>query len=79
VTRSEFTAEVKDMTAGSRSYDDLSDAEQAVSRTEWAERMESARNSMNLAAEFAAAGRSYVELDADGNVIRRDPATTNAS
>lgn len=69
---------VNEVLAGSRDYDDLSDEEQAFIRAEWAERIESTRNSLNLAAEFAAAGRSYVELDADGNVVRRDPAT-NAS
>jgi ParD-like antitoxin of type II bacterial toxin-antitoxin system len=65
---------VIEVLAGSCDYDELSDEEQAIIRAEWSERVETTRNDLNLAEEFAAAGRPYVELDADGNVVRRDPA-----
>ena len=65
---------VTEVLARSRDYDELSDEEQAIVRAEWAERIELTRNRLNLAEEFTAAGRSYVELDADGGIVRRDPA-----
>jgi len=55
---------------GRRDYDALTDHEQAVVRAEWAERITERREGLNLAKEFADAGRSYVELDRDGNVVR---------
>lgn len=67
---------VSEVLAGSRDYDELSDEEQAIIRAEWAERIELTRNRLNLADEFTAVGRSYVELDADGRVVRRNPAAT---
>lgn len=45
----------------------------AVDRAEWDERMDVRRKELNLAQEFAAEGRSYVELDDDGQVVRREP------
>lgn len=56
---------------GTRRYDDLSVHEQAVVRAEWADRLASQRDGLDLAAEFAAQGRSYVELDESGQVVRR--------
>ncbi|WP_419910296.1 TA system antitoxin ParD family protein [Candidatus Poriferisodalis sp.] len=55
------------------SYDDLNEREQAVVRAEWAERTDQRRRDLNLADEFAAEGRSYVELDDDGNIVTRQP------
>ena len=52
-------------------YDDLNSREQAVVRAEWAERTEQRRRSLDLAAEFAAEGRPYVELDDEGQIVRR--------
>lgn len=56
--------------AGRRDYDALTAEEQAVVRAEWAERMDARRDELDLAAEFAAGGRSYVELGDDGRVVR---------
>ena len=67
--------DVADALAGRRRYDDLSAEEQAIVRTEWAQRMAARREQLNLADTFAADGRSYVELDNDGKVIRRDFAS----
>ena len=37
--------------------------------TEWVERMTQRREALDLAAEFIAQGRSFVELDEDGNIV----------
>ncbi len=58
---------------GAKSYDSLSTKEQAVVRAHWRERMTELRNALRLDREFTAAGRSYVELDGRGRVVRRDP------
>lgn len=60
-------AEVLD---GHRQYDELTVHEQAVVRAEWAERIAERRTDLNLAEKFDREGRSYVELDDDGNVVR---------
>ncbi|MGK2957373.1 MAG: TA system antitoxin ParD family protein [Acidimicrobiales bacterium] len=54
-----------------RSYDDMTPEEQAVVRAEWTERIADRRAGFNLVEQFAEEGRSYVELDADGRVVRR--------
>ena len=54
-------------------YDELNSYEQAIVRAEWAQRMEARREGLDLAQEFAEVGRSYVELDAKGRVVQRDP------
>lgn len=46
-------------------------------RAEWAERMDAGREDLDLAQEFA--GRSYVELDDEGRVVRRDPTRDGTS
>ena len=54
---------------GRRSYDTLDAEEQALVRAEWAERISERRAGLDLATNFAAEGRSWVELDRDGEVI----------
>jgi acyl-CoA reductase-like NAD-dependent aldehyde dehydrogenase len=56
--------------AGRLPYDELTPHEQAVVRAEWAERMDARREDLDVAAEFAAAGKPYVGLDAQGRVVR---------
>ena len=68
---------VSGVLAGFRHYDELSDEEQAIIRVEWAERVEFTRSRLDLADEFTAAGRPFVELDEDGIVVRRDATTTS--
>lgn len=63
--------DIAEVLAGSRSYDKLSVKEQAVVRAEWAVRMDTLREALNLAEQFAAAGRSWVELDDAGKVVER--------
>lgn len=60
--------------SGRRDYDTLTPQEQAIVRAEWAERVEARREALDLARELAAEGRTYVELDDDGDVVRRVPA-----
>jgi hypothetical protein len=62
--------------SGSRPYDDLDAKEQAVVRAEWATRMDDRRASLDLAAAFAAEGRSWVELDEHGDVVERAAGST---
>ena len=63
-------AEVLDHQA---SYDDLQPEEQAIVRAEWRERLEARRAQLELANRFGREGRTYVELDDDGQVIKREP------
>ncbi|HVV29634.1 MAG TPA: hypothetical protein VHC41_02025 [Mycobacteriales bacterium] len=71
--------EIVAVLAGRRSYDGLNAREQAVVRAEWAERMAVYREDLDLAGRFAAEGRTWVELDEDGNVVERDrPAPRSA-
>jgi len=55
---------------GRREYDARTEHEQAVVRAEWAERITERREGLDLAQEFESVGRSYVELNQNGNVIR---------
>jgi hypothetical protein len=67
--------DIAEVLAGSRSYDSLSAKEQALVRAEWSTRMDVAREALNLAQQFEAAGRTWVELDDDGAVVTRSEAT----
>ena len=61
--------DIADVLAGDQPYDDLGEREQAVVRTVWDERIETARTSLDLAAEFGASDEAWSEADADGNVV----------
>ncbi len=63
--------DIAQVLAGSRSYDSLGAKEQAVVRAEWASRFDTFREALQLADRFAAAGRTWVELDDDGTVVER--------
>jgi len=63
--------DIAEVLAGSRSYDTLSAKEQAVVRAEWSARMDTLREALDLAQQFGAAGRTWVELDDDGTVVER--------
>lgn len=62
-------SKVADTLAGRSSYDDLNPDEQAVVRARWADRAAELLAKLNLAAEFAAEGRTYVDLDHAGCVV----------
>lgn len=61
--------DIAEVLAGSRPYDTLSAKEQAVVRAEWSGRMDARREALDLAEQFAAAGRTWVELDDHGTVV----------
>jgi len=61
--------------SGDAWYDDLDDPRaRAIARAVWAERMRQRREGLDLAAEFAAAGRRYAELGDNGRPVVRRPA-----
>lgn len=62
---------IADVLAHGISYDALTDEEQAIVRAEWAERIEERRAALDMAGEFEIEGRSWVELDDDGQVVER--------
>lgn len=70
--------DVAEVLAGSRSYDTLNAKEQAVVRAEWSAKMDARRQALDLAADFAAAGRTWVELDDDGTVVERREGSVRA-
>ncbi|TXI42582.1 MAG: hypothetical protein E6Q57_14740 [Mycobacterium sp.] len=69
--------DLAEVLAGARTCDSLNPKEQAVVRAEWTERMMSRREALDLAARFAAAGRSWIELDEDGKVVERSPVESS--
>jgi hypothetical protein len=72
--------EIAAVLAGSRSYDSLDSKEQAVVRAEWSARMDEARAELEVAMEFARAGRTWVEVDEKGHVVERGgPAEPRAA
>lgn len=58
--------------ASAGTYDELPECEQAIIRAEWDRRIAHRRSELDLESEFAAAGESWSESDADGNLIIRD-------
>lgn len=62
-------AAIRAVLEGSGDYDELNDEGQAIVRARWSERAEALREGLDFTAEFAVSGRSYVELDDDGNVV----------
>lgn len=71
--------DIAEVLAGSRSYDTLSAKEQAVVRAEWSARMDTRLEAVNLAEQFAATGRTWVELDDDGVVVEGGAVEHKAS
>ncbi len=62
---------VSDVLAGVRRYDELDARSQALVRAGWGERMAEIRADLDLAAEFTATGRTWTEVDDDGNLVVR--------
>jgi len=71
--------DIAQVLAGSRSYDSLTVKEQAVVRAEWAARIDALRDELNLADQFTAAGRSWVELNDDGLVVEQGSAAASGT
>jgi len=68
------TKDVHAVLAGSRSYDDLGPEEQAEVRAAWSVQMDERRAALDLTATFTAEGRTWGELDDDGNVVEQGAA-----
>jgi len=66
--------EIAEVLAGSRSYDDLDAKAQATVRAEWDARIEARGAALNLAEQFTAEGRSWVEASPDGTTVRHPAA-----
>src|SRR5690606_2300794 len=68
--------DIADVLGARRPYDDLTVHEQAVVRAEWTQRIDDVIRGLDFSAEFTDQGRSWVELDEEGNVVvRGEPAT----
>lgn len=65
--------EIAEVLAGSRSYDALDAKGQALVRAEWSALMDERRGALDLAVSFRESGRTWVELDDDGNVVEGSP------
>jgi hypothetical protein len=59
--------------AAGRPYDSLGPEEQAAVRAHWNERIDQRTASLRLDKKFSRQGRPWVELDEEGNVVRREP------
>lgn len=68
-----FSTEVAEVLAGARSYDDLTDREQAVVRAEWEVRIAERIATLDLVSEFEAAGRPYSYLNSEGEIVTWRP------
>lgn len=64
--------EVIEVLKGERHYDSVGYQEQAIIRAEWGELADRRIARLNLVTIFEAANQSYVELDDDGQVMRRN-------
>lgn len=62
--------------AGSLDYDTLGTEEQAVVRARWAELMRERRESLDLVRNFGVRGETYVDMDAEGRIVRHAPDGT---
>lgn len=67
---------VADALAGRTSYDDLTVEEQAVVRAEWEVRAGEILANLDLPAQFAATGQTYVDMNDDGQIVRHAPDGT---
>lgn len=63
--------DIQRVLAGDELYDALSERAQAIVRAAWDVRADSLRSALDFRAEFASEGRSWSELDDDGNVVVR--------
>ncbi|WP_414122922.1 TA system antitoxin ParD family protein [Corynebacterium nuruki] len=58
--------------SGEASYDALTDKDQAVVRASWEDGISARLAGLNFQEEFTAAGRSWSESDAEGNLVKHD-------
>lgn len=63
--------DIQRVLTGAKSYDDLDERGQAIVRVSWDEQVAERLSSLDLAAEFTKAGRSWTEADAHGHPVVR--------
>ena len=67
--------DIQRVLAGETDYDSLGERGQAVVRASWDEQMADRRESLDLAAEFAQAGRPWIAADERGGAVLRNAGT----
>ncbi|GAA1706190.1 ParD-like family protein [Microbacterium sediminicola] len=67
--------DIRRVLEGRGSYDDLGEHEQAVVRNTWDEEIQKRRAALNLARRFQEQGRTWSEVDDDGQVVTRGENT----
>lgn len=65
--------EIARVLTGQASYDVLTDRAQAFVRVSWNEQMAERIGALNLEDQLRATGQPWVEADADGTVVVREP------
>ncbi len=61
--------DIEHVLAGEKPYDDLGERDQAIVRANWDEQVTERLASLDFAAEFSQAGRSWTEVDEHGAVV----------
>lgn len=57
---------------GSGAYDELSEREQSIVRADWDAKIGARIGALNFEKEFTATGRTWADVDADGNLVERN-------
>jgi hypothetical protein len=70
--------EIARVLAGQASYDTLTDRAQAVVRVTWGQQMAESIRNLDLEGQLRATGQPWVEADADGTVVMREPGPAGA-
>jgi hypothetical protein len=70
--------EIARVLAGQASYDTLTDRAQAIVRVSWNQQMTERIDTLDFADELRATGQPWVEADADGTVVVREPGQAGA-
>jgi uncharacterized protein (DUF4415 family) len=68
--------EIARVLAGQASYDTLSERAQASVRASWNEQVAERIDALDLTDHLRATGQPWVEADADGNVVVREPGSS---
>lgn len=70
--------EIARVLTGQESYDALTDRAQAVVRASWNEQLTERTGALKLEDQLRATGQPWVEADADGTVVVREPGPAGA-
>jgi hypothetical protein len=70
--------EIARVLAGQSSYDALTDRAQAFVRVSWSQQMAERIDTLDFADQLRTTGHPWVEADADGTVVVREPGPASA-